>query len=100
MLTKIKNSWRKICGTVAILLIFVMPATRNVIGKIVNLNVNAAGNQNQAQANQKNNNSLESSSSQSVSSVSTPSSASTASPMSNSESSTNSKNKKNKPKHK
>ena len=31
------NHWRKVCGTIGVILIFLMPASRDVLGQIINL---------------------------------------------------------------
>lgn len=95
----ISTKWRRMISAVALVLIFFVPVTRTVLGKVVKSNANIKGNENPAQANWGNedsdsesdsNSDSDSESSESVSSMSEPSTASTASPDSNSDPTTES----------
>ena len=74
IIEKLTNNWRKLMSAIFILLMFTMPATRDILSKIFNLKVYASNNNN------KNNNKA----SVSVKSVSSPASHNAVSPMKNS----------------
>ena len=76
------NHWRKVCGTIGVILIFLMPASRDVLGQLINsASINGIGNnQKQSPAQGERNNSGSSDSQ----STNTPSSGDAASPMVNS----------------
>ena len=81
MQIKIRSFWTKLCGSLAVLLIFMVPAARNVVGKIVNITGNATNNQATGNNNNNSNNG-----SNSVPSVSQPSSGPAISPINGSSS--------------
>lgn len=80
MFSNLSNKWQRVLAALAFLLIFLVPVTRNVLGKVLKSNANISGNQSPARGNAANNNSQNS---QTVPSVTAPSSGSTASPASN-----------------